>query len=127
MSTQVAKTKETRPAEVRDKVYRLPWYTIVDQGEHYAVEVYVPGVSKSGVELSLDDGTLTILAHRTGNPVSEGWRTLRREISQEDYRLVLEINVPVSVDAISAKVENGILRLTLPKAEEVKPRQIKVQ
>lgn len=127
MSEQMTETKASRRSELRDGVYRLPWYTIADQGGRYAVEVYIPGVSKSGVELSFDDGTLTILAHRTDNTVPEGWRTLRREISREDYRLVLEINVPVNVDDISAKVEDGILRLTLPKAEELKPRQIKVQ
>lgn len=127
MSTQLAKKQETTPAVAREKAYRLPWYSIVDQGDRYEVEVCIPGVAKSGVELFLDDDTLTILAHRTGNTVPEGWQVLRREIAEEDYRLVLEINVPVNRDAISAKVEDGILLLSLPKAEEAKPRQIQVE
>jgi HSP20 family molecular chaperone IbpA len=48
------------------------------------------------------------------------------ELNWDDYRLNLELNVRVNEAAISAQVTDGVLRLTLPKAEEAKPRRIEV-
>ena len=56
----------------------------------------------------------------------EGWRPLRRELTTGDFRLSLRLNVPVNEAKIKASVENGVLDLSLPKADEVKPRKIKI-
>jgi HSP20 family protein len=87
--------------------------------------VNLPGVSRDGVDISLKDGTLNIAGSRE-HGVPEGWRPLRRELPKGDYRLSLRLNVEVNESEISAKVEDGVLDLTLPKADEVKPRRIEV-
>ena len=56
----------------------------------------------------------------------EGWRPLHRELPDSDYRLHLRLNVDVDAAKIVAQIEDGILELSLPKAEAVKPRKIKV-
>lgn len=109
------------------KTYRKPWFTTSASDEGYVVEVAVPGVNKNGVEITFEDDTLSITAHRTDTKVPEGWKPLRREIARQDYRLSLQVNVPVDPARISATVVDGVLTLELPKAEEAKPRSIEVQ
>jgi HSP20 family protein len=113
-----ATTPETRS-------YRRPAYAVHEHKEAFDVHVAMPGVSREGVDIALEDDTLTITGKR-GFQRPTTWRTLRSEIPAEDFRLVLTLNVPIEADKIGAKVEDGILVLTLPKAEEIKPRKIKV-
>ncbi|MEM9226660.1 MAG: Hsp20/alpha crystallin family protein, partial [Verrucomicrobiota bacterium] len=106
---------------------RKPAYTTAEHDHGFTVEVYVPGVGKDGVSVSYEDDVLDVTAKRGDSQVPEGWKLLRREIPQADYRLRLKVNLPVDADQISAKVEDGLLTLSLPKAEEAKPRQIAVE
>ncbi len=128
MSTQVAEqNKQCCEPAVSRQAYRRPAYNI-DENEHgYTVEIFVPGVNKSGISVFMEDDTLTVTATRTTGQTPEGWKALRREITTADYRLQLEINVPINRNDINAKVEDGVLTLTLPKAEQAKPRQIEIK
>ncbi len=119
-----APARQAAPAEPR--IYRKPWHTVTEDKEGYAVEIFVPGVSKKGVDIHLEDDLLSIRAHRGDTALPEGWKVIRREIATEDYQLDLRLNIPVEVEKIKAKVEDGILYLILPKAEQVRPRQIAV-
>lgn len=124
MSTEVANQTCCQPTA--RQAFRRPAYNIDENENGYSVEIFVPGVNKAGVEVSLEDDTLTVTASRTNGQTPEGWQALRREIVAADYQLQLEINVPIDRDGISAKVEDGVLNLTLPKAEQAKPRKISV-
>lgn len=127
MNCQIEKNNNTATAELEPRSLRRPAYNI-DENEHsYNVEVFIPGVSKAGVSVSLEDETLTIHATRNHDRTPDSWKPLRREIADADYRLQLEVNVPVDRDSISAQVEDGVLSLVLPKAEEAKPRQIAIK
>jgi HSP20 family protein len=127
MKCEVEKREEQTPVQTAQRqVYRKPWFTSSESEDGYLVEVYVPGVNKSGVEIAFEEDTLDITARRTASKAPDGWKALRREIPHEDYRLRLHLNVPVAADKISARVEDGVLTLELPKAEEAKPRKIAV-
>ena len=73
----------------------------------------------------MDGESLSITGTRT-HEAPEGWRPLRRELQEGDYRLNLRLNVAIKEAKIRAHVENGVLDLMLPKADEVKPRKIQV-
>lgn len=103
----------------------VPHYEIKEAADAYGVEVFVPGVAKDNVEIQVDQGDLVITARRQWK-APEGWTEIFRESSDADYRLRLDLNEAVNVDAINAELENGVLRVTLPKAEELKPRKIEV-
>ncbi|MFP4166371.1 MAG: Hsp20/alpha crystallin family protein [Opitutales bacterium] len=127
-ATELEKTKATDPARTgADRpAWRRPHYDISESAEGFEVRVVMPGVNRSGVDISVDGEMLNITGTRTAS-VPKEWRRLRREAQEGNYRLNLRLNVPVNADKISATVEDGILRLTLPKADEVKPRKIKVK
>lgn len=103
-----------------------PPYNTEELKDAYEVRVYMPGVNKDGISISLDNDELLITGKRKA-AIPSGWRVLRRESRSEDYELRLSLNVEIDGAKINAMTENGVLTLTLPKAETVKPRQIAIQ
>jgi HSP20 family protein len=93
--------------------------------EHaFTLQAYLPGVKPDEVEITMEGEELRI---RGRFPQSqEGIKFARRELFHGAFERRLTINVPVNVDDITAVYENGVLTLTVPKAEEVKPKQIKI-
>lgn len=124
MSTEVETIQKPEKA-VQTRKWQRPLYDVSEDQDAFTVRVSLPGVNRDGVEISLDDETLNVVGTHTGD-VPEGWRPLRRELAEGDYRLSLRLNVPVNESKIKAHVENGVLDLSLPKADEVKPRKIKI-
>jgi HSP20 family protein len=103
-----------------------PRYTVNPGKDAYEVRVELPGVRKDSVNVNIDKDVLTIRAQR--KPVAgEGWKTLHRELREFDYGLRLKLNAPVNDVALSAKLEDGVLVLSLPIKEAAKPRTIAVQ
>ncbi len=121
MATELTKQAE----EAQPQRYLKPYYEVGGDELAYNVTVYVPGVGKKGVNLSLEKGELLVEADRTHRP-NQNWKAAHREIPEADYRLRLQLNVDIDESKISAKVEDGILRIELPVAEEAKPRTISV-
>lgn len=105
--------------------FRRPIYEVEANAEGYKINVFMPGVAKDGVNIALNGRNLEIEGTRRDRP-QESWRPVLTELNWDDYRLRLELNVRVNESAISAQVADGVLRLTLPKADEAKPRRIEV-
>jgi HSP20 family protein len=87
----------------------------------------LPGIAPNEIELSLDHGTLTLRGARTPDPIREGEELLRQE--RLFGRFERHIAMPFAVDAtkIAAELKNGVLRVTLPRADADKPRKIAVK
>lgn len=103
-----------------------PRYSVNGRKDSYEVRVELPGVRKDGIHVNLDKDVLSIRAER--KPIAgEGWKTLHRELREFDYGLRLKLNAPVNESALSAKLEDGVLVLSLPVKEAAKPRTIAVQ
>jgi HSP20 family protein len=90
----------------------------------YTLEVELPGVSKEGVEITVDDGQLTIIGHRNAVPAQAG--VIHNERQAADFRRVFDLDPNIDTNNISAGIEQGLLTLTLHKAETAKPRKITV-
>jgi len=90
----------------------------------YVLEAEMPGVNKEGLELTLERSEITITGRRNGqSPVGE---PLIRECPTADFRRVFQLDPAIDTSKISAKMNQGVLTLTLPKSERVKPRKIAV-
>ena len=125
MKTTVQKT-ESRPAvEAGSRQdYLSPDVNIYETKEGYVLEAEMPGVKKDGLEITLEGSEITLVGHRypevvPGEPVL-------RESRAADYRRVFELDPAIDTANVSAKMEQGVLTLTLPKSERVKPRRITV-
>lgn len=84
----------------------------------------MPGVTKDGVEVLVENGELTLIGRRTA--VETKGRELFRESRWFDYRRVFELDPSIDVEHVTAKIEQGVLKVHLPKSENVKPRTIKI-
>lgn len=117
-------TRGTPPAN-GEREFVVPAYEVKESNEAFGLEVFMPGVHKDAVEINVDQGELIVTGVRNWKS-PEGWTEIFRESSPLDYRIRLDLNEAVDVDKINAELENGVLRVTLPKAEALKPRRIDV-
>ena len=88
------------------------------------LEIEMPGVKKEGLDISVENNELTIIGRRS-LPAVEG-TLVHRESRPENFRRVFELDPSIDGDKISAKIDQGLATLTLPKAEHVKPRKVTV-
>ena len=89
------------------------------------VKATLPGLKPEDVEITYEGDTLTIKGEIVDEP--ENVTTLFSERFHGSFVRSVQLNVPVKADEIEATFDNGVLTLSLPKAEEVRPRVIKVQ
>lgn len=125
MSTTITQ-QQPSSVQARRQEFMRPHYQ-VDSTEHeHQVHVYLPGVAKDQTTITLEKNTLVVEAQRLDHSGGKG-RVLHREIPTGDYRLRLQLNVRINESGIKAHHHEGILTITLPVAEEAKPRTIAIQ
>ena len=104
--------------------YDTPQVNIFETKDGYVLEADMPGVSKDGLEITLEGNEITIVGHR--NHEAATGTALFRESHLADYRRVFELDPAIDAAKIGARIEQGVLTLSLPKSEQVKPRKIRV-
>jgi HSP20 family protein len=92
--------------------------------EGYTLEVEMPGVTKDGVDITVNEGKLLITGKRES--LETTGRTVYSERPSADYARVFELDPSIDTERISASIEQGLLTLKLHKAEAAKPRKITV-
>jgi len=98
-----------------------------DTGEAIDITIELPGVSKSDVKVTLHDNVLTVEAERKQPDLKNDEQWIRNEIRYGTFQRSINLPYPVAESKISAIHENGLLRISLPKAEEAKPKQIVIR
>jgi HSP20 family protein len=106
------------------------WYPSLDVAEtknELVLKAEVPGMEPKDIDISLSDGTLTI----------KGEKRHEKEEKEEDYHLVersygaftrsIQLPSEVQREKISASYKNGVLRIVLPKSEEAKKKEVKIE
>ena len=117
--------RENRNAnQQRSEQFVTPVSSVIEDGDAYILSAEMPGVNKEGLEISIENNELTILGRRP-LPAIEG-ALIHRESRPENFRRAFELDPSIDTAKVSARIEQGILTLTLPKAEQVKPRKITV-
>jgi HSP20 family protein len=107
---------------------RYPLINLHEDRDTVYVEALAPGVDPASLELSVLDHTLTIAGEKQRHPEAVKPEAFHRS-EREAGRFTRSIELPMEVDANNVKADyrNGLLIVTLPKAERAKPKQITVQ
>jgi len=106
------------------KVYRRGRCDIYEGEGSIIMRLEMPGVNKDGLDISVDGDILSITGRRIQDTVKGDW--LVREIRPGDYHMEYTLDETIDRNSIEAKLEKGILTLTLGLSENVKPRKINV-
>jgi HSP20 family protein len=115
---------KTNTAGTNERGYLVPQVNIVETKDSFILEAEMPGVSKEGLEVLLEGSELTIVGRRqTSVPGAE---PVYRESSPRDFRREFVLDPSMDTSKINATIDQGVLTVTLPKTEKVKPRKIQV-
>ena len=104
----------------------LPPLNVWEEGETLKVEVEIPGVKLEDVDVAFDNGELTIKGEKKV-AIQESVTLHRRERLAGSFRRTLTVPWEIKTDEVSAELKDGILTVTLPKAEAAKPRKVAVK
>ena len=105
----------------------LPAVNVKENENEFLIDIAAPGMNKKDFKVDYDNGRLTISSeHKNEKETKEGEKITRREFSYQSFQRSFTVSENmVKADKISANYENGILHITLPKREEVKPKPAK--
>ena len=109
-----------------DTTYSTPRMNIMETKDNYKLELGIPGLTKDDVKLSIDtEGNLVVeMTKETKNEKkNEEMRYLRHEFSVEHFRQTVMLPEDIHKEQISAKVENGILDIVIPKVTVEEKKQ----
>jgi HSP20 family protein len=104
-----------------------PTVDLYEDRDKLIARVEVPGVKKEHIDISLHDGVLSVSGERKADENYENAQTHRSERFVGRFQRSLTLPVAVQVDKTTASYKDGVLTITLPRAEEAKPKQIQVQ
>jgi HSP20 family protein len=116
-------TEQLLGGPVGSRVPRFMPMDLYRSGDHYVLHADLPGVDPGSVDVSVDNGTLTVRAERSGG-TEESVQWLTSERFTGSYMRQLSLGDGVDDERIAATYENGVLTVTIPMAEKARPRRI---
>jgi HSP20 family protein len=100
-------------------------WDVFEDNENYYFHAYLAGVDASALDITVQDNVLSV-SGETKRSTPEGWRPLLQEMTFGQFQRQFTLGAPVESARAEADYRDGILRITLPKAEAARPRHIKV-
>jgi HSP20 family protein len=109
-------------------VTSLPAANVTETPTAFQLELNVPGRNKEDFKVNIEKDLLTITYEKKEENTAEGVKSIRREFTYNSFKRSFSLDERIDVANIQAKYENGILKIDLPKKEEVKnePKQISI-
>lgn len=105
----------------------FPLVNIYENNDEITVTAELPGLSKEQVNITYSDGILTLSGKREQVAAVKDMSVVRKERSEGAFEKTIQIPTKINQDEIRAAFENGVLSISLPKAEEVKPKTIAIE
>ena len=110
---------------VAERPFVAPDVNIYETADGFVLQAEMPGVTKDGLEVTLEGNTLTFIGRRQDEPARGN--LLYRESRATNYRRVFELDPAIDAEKIAAEIKQGMLTLNLPKIARVKPRRIEIK
>lgn len=105
----------------------LPTVDLFEDRDHLVIKAELPGMKKEDIDISLHGDVLTLSGERKEEETFDKAETYRAERFLGRFQRTLTLPVAVDASKVQASYKDGILTVTLPKAEEAKPKQIQVK
>ncbi|MFN3665115.1 MAG: Hsp20/alpha crystallin family protein [Sediminibacterium sp.] len=101
---------------------------IHETADGYHLELNAPGRNKEDFKVNVENGLLTISYEKKETTEDKTYKTIRREFNFRSFKRSFNLDEKINADAIQARYENGVLKVFLPKKEEVKlsPKEISI-
>lgn len=99
---------------------------VIDKGKEYVVKANLPGIDKKDIDIQLNENVLTIKGSYSQNNEEQGERYLLQERRMGSFSRSIAFNEELVTDNIIAGFKDGILEITIPKAEVQEPKSIKI-
>lgn len=106
----------------------IPAMDIVEKDDAYEIHADLPGIKKEDIDITVHDGVLTLNAESKSEEEEKDkqGRVIRKERRYGKYVRSVKLASDVKEDSVEASYKDGVLKLTLPKAEEAQPKKIQV-
>ena len=131
MANQAVQQKETQDVERVERTRSgrtfLPATDIVETENEIILYTDMPGVDEKSVDITLENGLLTIQGNVAVSEDNEDLESVYTEFQVGDYYRSFTLSDEIDREKIQAKLKDGVLKLVLPKAETVKARKITVE
>jgi len=105
----------------------MPVVDVVERENSFDIQLELPGVSKEDVRITVNNGVLTVKGEKHAEEEKKGDNYYRMERAYGTFQRSFTLPTSVSSDKIEASYDNGVLHISLPKAEEAKPKEIQVK
>lgn len=105
---------------------RYPRVNLSEDHDHYYLEALVPGLAEKDIDLSVTGNTLTLSGERGEEKGKDGRTWHRRERGSGKFLRTIELPSDINSKKVSAEYKNGVLTVTLAKAESAKPKKISI-
>lgn len=117
------------PGNWNNSNLHFPPVNVYESQNAFEIELNAAGVAKEDIKVNIQDGQLTVSYDKKEEKKAEDQKAIRKEFTQRSFKRSFNLDEQVDVENISAKHENGVLKLHLPKKEAVKPatKQINIQ
>jgi len=119
-------SRRFQPVAPTDSAW-TPTVDILERGDDLIIRAEVPGIERDAIDVKLEDNTLILSGERVRETEGDDTQAFRRERVYGSF--VRSFSLPKTVDAtrITAKYKDGVLEISIPKAEEAKPRKIDIK
>lgn len=110
---------------MNNEKFTVPSATFTERPEDYELKVMLPGIGKGDAELHMEGKTLTLKTHATyQNPA--GFRQIATEFERTNYAMSADLPEMADPATLAAKLENGVLTVTMKKRAETQPKKIAI-
>lgn len=111
-------------SERESETFRMPMTNVNETDKAFVLTMEMPGVEKKNIDVAVEDDRIVVTGEKTEKVETEG--LLRREIRSEKFRRSFQIDSTIDRDQIKAKLESGVLKVTLPKKAETVGRKVNI-
>ena len=110
-----------------DEEVNLPKVNVTEDENFFHLEAEIPGMKDNDISIEVHNGVLTIKGHKENKSDTEKESYHIREFSSQSFERSFKLSDRVDTEKVSAKIDNGVLKVDLPKHVQIKPKKIEVQ